>query len=371
MPKVAQKRSAQTQLSDFDKLVLGELKKSVVNAPSNPNGGTSLPKRQKNAANRKGKSGTQYMAVFDREDAESNDQLEDWEDETNDATDSPEDFVNDDEDGDGDDGWEDSRGDEVYDPLSDDDDLDEGDLESLDLPEDTEEYVKVKGHKRRKVKKSNVADDDEGEEDDFPDMSDDDDLDEGGDEEEDEKPRKSAKKDDEKKNVRRKQVRKALGADAMKFVDGNEFVKSLTEAIFDMRDDFIAEVRSLRSENRELKKSLSGLKTLVQTENRQLTKSLVTAQMQIAGYQPQEEVAPQQRGQAQPIRKGYGASPVTSQRPVERNFDLAKSLDALDEAFRTGVEGIRSLDATILENDKVPDNLSPAAQRYLQKANLL
>jgi len=359
---------ATATLSDFDRIVQAQIKKSVVTAPSDPNGGAKLPKRQKDAPSRKRAGKTDYMAVFDRESGQSDDQLDDWMEDTNATTQSPEHFVNDDDDTSedpDDEDFEDNRGANVYDPLGDDDDLDEEDLESLELPEDDDEYVAVRGHKRRKVKKSNApARGDMDEE--FSDLSnDDDDLDEDEDEDDeegDERHRKSSKAD-EKTETRRRKVRKALGADAMKYVDGNEFIKSLTDAVFDMKDDFVAEVRALRLENRQLKK-------MIKNENRQMAKSLVAAQAQFTGF-GQMESAAAPRGQAQPIRKGYGMPVSTSQRAVQQEFNLAKALDVVEDAFQKGLEGISMRDLTILENDRDWTNTSNAAQELLHKEKLI
>lgn len=236
MPK---SKSTRTALSDFDKLVQEQLKKSVVVAPSDPDGGAKLPKRQEDAAKRKGRDGTQYMAVFDREAEKSNEQLDEWLRDTQETTESPEPFVEDAREDDApedpdDEQWEDNRGNDVYDPYGDDDELDDDDLESLELPDDEDEYVYVRAHKRRKLKKSNEAARGDMDEEFIELSDDDDDLGEGDDDEEyedegDERPSKREKT--EKAMRRRKEMRKALGTDAMKYVDGSPLVKALTDAI--------------------------------------------------------------------------------------------------------------------------------------------
>lgn len=349
-------------LSDFDKIVAAQVQKSVVVAPSDPNGGTKLPVRQSDKAKQKGKGKTQYMAVFDREAGESDDQLDDWMDDTNGATQSPDHFVNEDDDepeDPDDEEWEDARGSEVYDPYGDDDEMDDNELEALDLPDDDEEneYVKVRGHKRRKVRKANVADDDE---EDFADLSDDDDDDDehGDDDDNDDDEKKDKAEKDDK---RRRKVRKALGVDAMKYVDGNPLVKALTDAVFDMTEGLQGEIRSMRLENKKLH---ARMNKMVQRENRQMAKALVTSQAQFAGYPP-EEVAPAQVGR--PVRKAYGMPVATTQRPVQQDFNLAKALDVVEKGFTDGAEGIRSNDVTILELDGRPEQLSRAAQELLRK----
>ncbi len=389
---MTQSRQARAnELSDFDRLVKNTVAKSVVVAPKDPNGGAKLPVRQSNAAKRKGKGKEQYMAIFDREAQESNDQLEDWEDRTNDTTDSPDKFVNDDDDApeDYDDQqWEDNRrsdddGDGVYDPFSDDDEMGEDGVESLELPDDDEEYVTVKRHKRRKngVRKSNAAARGDMDED-FADLTnDDDDLDEGdGDEDEDdERPkRKSGKKeeDGERDKSRRKEVRKALGADAMKYVDGNPLIKALTDAVWDLKDQSSSEIRALALDVRKLRQENAALRTLVQKENRQMVKSLMNGQMQIAGYEPADQAqAPQQRA-GQPVRKGYGVPVATTQRPVPQEFDLAKAFEVLEAEYQKpgndGGDPQIMNDITILDNNRVAGvpYLSNAGKEVLHKAGL-
>ncbi len=388
---MTQSRQARAnELSDFDRLVNSQVNKSVVVAPKDPNGGAKLPVRQSNAAKRKGKGKEQYMAVFDREAQESNDQLEDWEDRTNDTTDSPDKFVNDDDDApeDYDDQqWEDNRrsdddGDGVYDPFSDDDEMGEDGVESLELPDDDEEYVTVKRHKRRKngVRKSNAAARGDMDED-FADLTnDDDDLDEGDEDEDDERPKRKASKkeeDGEREKSRRKEVRKALGADAMRYVDGNPLIKALTDAVWDLKDQSSSEIRALALDVHKLHQENAALRALVQKENRQMVKSLVSGQMQIAGYEPVEQAqAPQQRA-GQPMRKGYGAPIATSQRPRETEFDLAKAFDVLEAEYQKpgndGGDPQIMNDITILDNNRaagVP-YLSNAGKEVLHKAGLI
>lgn len=384
---MTQRAKPRQELSEFDQLVrsrINRVAKSVVTSPSDPNGGAKLPKRQKDAPERKAKGKTQYMAVFDREAQQSDDQLEDWEDDTNNTTESPERFVNDDDDApeDYDDqDWEDNRrsdddGDGVYDPYGDDDEMDDASIEALDLPDDDdkEQYIKVRGHKRRKIAKSAKGDMDE----EFEELSDDDDdLDEGDDDDDDEdkpksKPKRRTKEEDEKmeKSQRRRQtVRKALGSDAMRIVDGNEFIKSLTDAVFDLAEDQRMEVRTARSEIRRLQKQVAALGKMVQAENREMTKSLINGQLQLAGFGQDVQAA---TPVGQPMRKGYGAPIATSQRALPNEFDLAKAMDVLDEAFIAGADNIQK-DITILENDGVRSVhlLSSDAQQVLRKNKLL
>ncbi len=404
-------KKMQKTLSEFDKIVQAaqrEVQKSLVVSPSDPNGGAKLPRRQSGAATRKIKGKEQYAAIFDRDAQHSDDQLEDWETATQATTQSPSDFVNDEDDAPEDydsQQWEDNRradesGNGVYDPYGDDDDLDEDDLDSLDLPDDDEEYVTVKRHKRRKMRKS--VDDDHDE--DYPDLSDDDDdLDEDDDDSDEDddklKKRKKVKKsirksrkldddepedddaddeeddvedeeeaeydepgDDEKSVRRRRKMKKALGVDAMALVDGNKFVKSLTEAIFDMQDQHLAELRVLQREVQKLRKQ-------VHHENRQMAKSLATGMAQAALPMDSGMVVPTLRN-AQPLRKGYGLPVQTAQRGVQ-GFDVERALDTLEDALQKGLEGVSTRDITILENDRVPDALSPTAQNILRKARVL
>lgn len=372
MPK---SKSTRTALSDFDKLVQEQLKKSVVVAPSDPDGGAKLPKRQEDAAKRKGRDGTQYMAVFDREAEKSNEQLDEWLRDTQETTESPEPFVEDAREDDApedpdDEQWEDNRGNDVYDPYGDDDELDDDDLESLELPDDEDEYVYVRAHKRRKLKKSNEAARGDMDEEFIELSDDDDDLGEGDDDEEyedegDERPSKREKT--EKAMRRRKEMRKALGADAMKYVDGSPLVKALTDAIWELKDSLTSEIRALHLENRRLRK-------MIQRENRQMAKSLVNAQLQIAGYTPVATEQPQAPARmSQPIRKGYGMPVSTSQRAVPQQFDLTKAFDVLEEAYVNGENPELLKAITMLENDGINalPYLGTDAQEVLRKAKLL
>lgn len=390
-------RKATNPTAELDELVRTLVQKSVVTAPSDPNGGAKLPKRQEGAAKRKGKGKEQYMAVFDREAQDSDDQLDDWLDATQETTQSPDEFVEDARKDDApedydDQDWEDNRG-EVYDPLGDDDELDAADIESLDLPEDNDEYIKVRGHKRRKkVRKSHAAARGDMDED-FADLSDDDDLDEEDDDDEDERPKRKVKKsvrsreqddeedereqddlddeeEDEKAARRRKQVRKSLGVDAMKYVDGSPVIKALTDAVFDINDKLIMEVRALRMENRKLTRKMAGL---VRQQNRALAKSLTQGQLMIAGYEVPSESAPAR--QSAPLRKGYGqpiqtSQPASAMQPIT---DLTKAFDALEDAYASGDEPDLLKAITMLENDGVGavPMLPKAAHEVLRKAGLL
>ncbi len=362
----------------FDSIVRDAVRKSVVTAPSDPNGGAKLPQRQEGAPRRKGRGKTQYMAIFDRDAQHSDDQLEDWEENTNDTTDSPDKFVNDDDDTaeDPDDEDEDSRGNDVYDPYSDDDEDD-------DPGEDT---VPVRAHRRKKVRKSAVARDHEGGYEGLSD-DDDDDLDEDGDEEEDDEDgeegahgrragRETNDEDAEEEGARRsrrkgvaraqagqveksrrKAVRKSMGADYADAYDGVPVLKSLTDHVDDNHDDLTALVRQLRSEQRRVYKAL---RAEIRANAEAMAKSLAGAIAQ---------GAPVPVLQGDPVRKGVVASgeqPATTRKtftPGDK-FNLAKSLDILDTAFQEGKIELR--DTTILENDKHPMNLSPRAQEILR-----
>jgi len=82
-------------MDEVDRIVQTAIRKSVVTAPSDPNGGAKLPERQAGQPGRKRRDKENYMAIFDREAQESDDQLDEWEEDTNDTTDSPDRFVND------------------------------------------------------------------------------------------------------------------------------------------------------------------------------------------------------------------------------------------------------------------------------------
>lgn len=345
--------------SIFDDIVSQQLRKSVVVAPSDPTGGAKLPRKQEDKAKAKGKQGDQYEAVFDRKAKESNGQLDEWMEETNEATESDEDFVNKDDD----ETWSgdpDNEGSDTHAPLSD----EEGEDENV---------INVRGHKRRRVAKSNKAeaDDRDGEDINLSD-EDDDDLDEGGGVHQhkggktaEEKGEYETSKEEEEKK-RRKEVKKALGIDNVKLMDHSPLVKALVDAVFDMRDESIAEVRALRSELRGMKKSL-------QVENREMVKSLTAGMVQLTA-EPIISVSEgvsygeSDQHQSQPIRKSFGLPASTTQK-FAAEFNLAKSLDVLDEAFQKGEIEMR--DCTILENDRSPQNLSRKAIEALQKAKCL
>ncbi len=355
MPQTSRKpaRAGGSREDVFDSIVRDAVAKSAVVAPSDPNGGAKLPQRQEGAPGRKGRGKTQYMAIFDRDAQHSDDQLDDWEKDTNDTTDSPEKFVNDSDDTaeDPDDEAEDSRGDEVYDPYSDDDEDD-------DPGEDT---VPVRAHRRkRRMAKSAVAHDHEGGYEGLSD-DDDDDLDEDDeDADEDDEPKGKPKGNATAEKSRRKDVRKALGADYVEAYDGVPVLKSLTDRVEDNRDEMVAEVRQLRS---ELKRVYKALRAEVRANAEAMAKSLAAAYAQSAG------VAPSPQGD--PMRKGVVASgePASTTRktfaPGDK-FNLAKSLDVLDGAFQRGEIELR--DTTTLENDKHPMNLSRRAQEVLRAA---
>lgn len=320
------------KFNDFDQIVNNTLSKSVVVAPSDPNGGAKLPERQENKAKNKEKEG-QYKAVFDREYKESNDQLDDWMKDTNALTGSSEKFVNDEDDYTwADDPDKDSRGTETYDALS--DDNPEGDV---------------------KMRKSHEAEEEKDE------------IEE--DEKDEKRDKEEMKKDKEdKEKERKKEVRKALGKDASDFVDASPLVKSLIDAIMDWRDQVTTETRALHSRINHLEKAL-------RSENRQMTKSLAVGMSQLSVPQaPVEQFTDYQQSShqqpMQPMRKGYGVAPATTQK-FERGFDLAKSLDVLDQAFQDPATGVTLRDVTILENDKSPQYLSNAAISVLKKNGCL
>ncbi len=393
------------------------MQKAVVVAPKDPNGGAKLPRRQEGASNLKVDGKVQYPAVFDRNASDSNRQMDDWLDATQEEIQSPDDFVADAREDDAPEDydtqqWEDNRRedpDAVYDPLTDDDDLDEDDLESLELPEDDEEYVTVKRHKRRKVSKSTAAARGDMDED-FADLSDDDDLDEGGEGEEDEndggdkkrKPKKGERRrvrksrrddpeeededeqdelDDDERDIkdarRRKEVRKALGADAMDLYNGNQFAKSLVDAVLDIQESLTSEIRALRMENRKLTRQMAGL---VKQQNRALAKSLTEGQMVIAGFGSEEASAqaPQRQALRKSVTTPYGAAVRTTQRVTEPVTDLTKAFDALEDAYTnpqsSDVRNPALMNAmTMLENDGVAavEFLPKSAKDVLRKAKLL
>lgn len=398
----------------YDAIVADALQKSVVTAPSDPNGGARLPERQSRQPRNKARDGEDYMAIFDREAQESDDQLDDWMRYTQAVTDSPEDFVNDDDDtpADPDEADEDSRGNTEYDPYPDDDDEDAAE----DLTD--EEYTRVKAHKRRRVRKSQgdhdaefdaLSDDDEDEDDPENDLEeddaaerrarqvakatktrksvkksradDDDDLDEDDDADhntadEDEDDTHDAENKAERKQLaksRRRSMKKALGRDALGIVDGNAFAKALADAVWDLRDDLVGEVRTtnltLRKENRALAKRVAALEgrlhKALQGELQQVTKSLVggLATLQAPVAAPDDA--------AQPMRKGYGA-PVATRPKYGAEFNWERALDAMEKSWREDPDsGIKDTDLTLLEGNKSPDGLSAGAIRFLRTQRLL
>ena len=364
--------------SDFDEIVKEELRKSVVVAPSDPNGGAKLPLRQKNKAKEKGRGKEQYMAIFDREAQESNEQLDEWMEHTNKVTGSPEKFVNDDDDKewseDPDNDVEDSRGAKVYDPYSDDDE-----------DEEDEDVINVKAHTRRKKKVSKAFDggedaeaDDHTEE--FAALSDedDDDLDEGygvhqhhgrdhihhknGDHEHHDKKHfhvdedgkiERMKKEGREEKHSKKDVRKAFGADVAAFADASPLAKALIDYTMDLAD----EVRELRAE-------IAKAFRLVRSENRQMTKSLASGMAQLRSMEVYQEAPQPVQYQDQPIRKGYGL-PVQTTQKFQRGFDLAKAMDVLDKGLREGEVPLE--DTTNFETNMSPHLLSRAGQEYLRR----
>lgn len=396
----------------YDAIVAEALQKSVVTAPSDPNGGARLPDRQSRQPRKKDRDGENYMAIFDREAQESDDQLDDWMRYTQAVTDSPEDFVNDDDDtpADPDDADEDSRGNTEYDPYSDDDDDDAVE----DLTDG--EYTRVRAHKRR-VRKSQgdheaefdaLSDDDEDaddpednlEEDDAAErrarkvakatqarksvkksrVDDDDDLDEDDDdadhntEDEDEDDTHDAENKAERQRLaksRRRSMKKALGRDALGIVDGNAFAKALADAVWDLRDDLVGEVRTtnltLRKQNRALAQRVAALEgrlhKALQGELQQVTKSLVTGLATVQTAVPDDAT--------QPLRKGYGA-PVATRPKYAPDFNWERALDALEKAWREDPEsGVKDTDLTLMEGNKSPDGLSAGAIRFLRANRLL
>lgn len=379
----------------YDAIVQEALQKSVVTAPSDPNGGEKLPFRQRRQPEFKDKDGTNYMAIFDREAQESDDQLDDWMRYTNAVTESPEQFVNDDDDtpADPDEADEDSRGNPEYDPYSDDDQDDA----VIDLTDG--EYTKVRAHKR-KIRKSRgdhdatyaaLSDDDEDEDD--PDDTleaddenadreaerkaqrvaraardttkkglrksrpdDDDDLDEDDDDpvhnmadEDEDHTHLAANRAElarlEKGRQRRRSMKKALGRDALDIVDGNAFAKALADAVWDLRDDLLGEMRTqyltVHKENRALRRRLSqveaNLAKALRGELTQVTKSLATGMTQWApptvppGFDPQE-----------PMRKGYGA-PVATRPKYAPGFQWERALDVLEKAYQSNDDRVKDI----------------------------
>lgn len=319
--------------NDFDQIVTGEFKKSVVVAPSDPNGGGKLPDRQENKEKGKKKEG-QHEAIFDRKYKESNNQLDDWMKDTNETTGSPEKFVNEDDDetwAEDPDNEEDGRGADYYDALSDD---------------EPKESVKVR--------KSNKTEEEEEEKEE---------VEEEKEEKKEHKPEKADKA--EKEKDRKKEVRKSMGADAANFVDASPFAKALVDAIMDWREDVVTETRALNTRINQLEKAL-------RSENRQMTKSLASGMAQLkppAGTIDPEALVHLQAFQQPngiPVRKSYGMDTITTQK-FQEPWDFAKALDVLDNAIEKGIPGILSTDVINLEISHSPQNLSPAAKRYLLK----
>ena len=416
---MAKAKSAASAANVYDAIVADALQKSAVTAPGDPTGGEKLPFRQRRQPTNKDRDGENYMAIFDREAQESDDQLDDWMRYTNAVTGSPEAFVNDDDDApaDPDETDEDSRGNPEYDPYSDDDQDDA----VIDLTDG--EYTKVRAHKRR-VRKSQgdhnaefdaLSDDDE---DDDPDdlleedgdaeadrkakavakaakrstkkslkksrPDDDDDLDEDDDdpahntEDEDEDDTHTGANAAERKRLakgRRGSMKKALGRDALDIVDGNAFAKALADAVWDLREDVVAEVRTARladrAENRALGQRIvqleQHLQKSLQGELQQVTKSLASGLAAGPSLRP----APDALADATPLRKGYGA-PLANQPKYAPDFDWERALDCLEKAWRDGTdERVKDTDLTILEGNHAPDGLSAGSIAVLRSARLL
>ena len=391
------------------------VRKSVIVPPSDPNGGAKLPLRQRKQPTNKDRDGEDYMAIFDREAQESDDQLDDWMKYTQAVTGSPEDFVNDNDDApaDPDQEDEDSRGAPEYDPYSDDDQDDA----AAELT--AGEYTHVRAHKRRTVRKAQgdhdaefdaLSDDDEDTEDpednleeDDEDAStrrakkvaqatkkgvkksranDDDDLDEDDEdpdhnsEDEDEDDTHSAVNRAERRKLekgRKRSMKKALGRDALDIVDGNAFAKALADAIWDFRDDVVAEVRTtnltLRKENQALAKRLAAvegrLHKALQGELQQVTKSLVSG---MATLTPPSALLDDAE---QPMRKGYGA-PLATRPKYAAGWNWERALDALEKSWREDPETpVKETDLTLLDGNHAPEGLSSGAVRLLHAQHLL
>ncbi len=371
------KAPVKAPVNEFDGIVNDVLRKSAVTAPSDPNGGAKLPLRQKTQPGRKKKDKTNYMAIFDREAQHSDDQLDDWERATNDLTESPDKFVNDDDDTpeDPDEADEDARGNEEYEVL-DDDDPEEGE----DDADEDEDLVRVKAHNRRRTVKKSVrgdhADENETLSDDDDDLDEEEEEDDGedGDSGPEEPVRPSKKRESERKaekaERRRREVKKALGKDASDMVDASPLVKALVDAVYDLRDDTLSELRqhvsTLRRQNKALAGRIAALEGNVRGDMRSMTKSLTAgvAQM-IAPATPDD-------GSRDPVRKGYGAPVATKPRfPGGQGFNWSRGADILEKALQDGREGVRNTDITLIETDKSPQYLSPAAQQVLREANLI
>ena len=426
MPK-SKTATAPATGSIYDQIVADAVAKSIIVPPSDPNGGARLPRRQRGQPGRKKADGEDYMAIFDREAQESDDQLDDWMRYTQAVIDSPDDFVNDDDDTpeDPDEQDEDSRDAPAYDPYTDDD----GHNAVEDLTEG-EAYASttVRGHKRRKPLRksagdhtaefdalSNDHDDDDDDDDDEGDEDtraaakkaaavkkaaklkkaaaiakaqqpdDDDDLDEDDDDPED-SDSEARNTDDEDEDTthgrrnaaerakldksRRGRVRKALGRDAFEIVEGNDFAKALTDAVYDLRDDLLGAVvasnRVLRRENRVLATRVSQMekafRTVLQGELGAVTKSLASVVVPAAPAAP--------LGYDAPVRKGYGA-PVATQTRFPAAFDADRALDAIEKALEGGTDGVTPVDLTLLEGNRTPDGLSAGAVTVLRRERLL
>lgn len=411
MPKTKKAAPA----SVYDAIVADALRKSVVTAPANPNGGERLPLRQRNQPRNKDRDGENYMAIFDREAQESDDQLDDWMKYTQAVTDSPEDFVNDDDDipADPDEADEDARGNAEYDPYSDDDQDDA----VIDLTDG--EYTTVRKHKRR-IRKSRgdhdaefdaLSDDDEDEDDPEDDLEedraadrqakkvakaarestkkalrksrpdDDDDLDEDDDnadhnmEDEDEDDTHEAANKAERKRLaksRRRSMKKALGRDALDIVDGNAFAKALADAVWDLRDDVVAEVRTtnlaLRKQNRALAHRVAQLEgrlhKALQGELQQVTKSLATVMVPPGDAETDIDLH-------QALRKGYGA-PVQTRPKYAPQFNADRAMDVLEKSWREDPESpVKDTDLTLMDGNRSPEGLSAGAIKVLRDHRLL
>ncbi len=419
MPNTQKKKPARRSVYDaiVAEALQDTLQKSRVTAPGDPTGGQKMPFRQDRQPRNKEKDGTNYMAIFDREAQESDDQLDDWMKYTNAVTGSPEDFVNDDDDApaDPDEADEDSRGNPEYNPYSDDDQDDA----VIDLTDG--EYTKVRAHKRR-LRKSRgdhdaeydaLSDDDEDAEDPEDDLeedgddaatqqakkvkqaarqstkkgikksqpNDDDDLDEDDDdpdhntEDEDEDTTHTAANKAERERLakgRQRSMKKALGRDALELVDGNVFAKALADAVWDLRDDLVAEVRTTnlawRKQNRALAQRVGQLEDKIhkalQGELQQVTKSLAGALAVRPANDPTLDLT-------EPVRKGYGA-PVQTRKKYGTGFNADRALDLMEKSWRGDPETpIKDTDLTLMDGNRSPEGLSPGAVQFLAQNGLL
>lgn len=403
--------------SVYDAIVADALAKSVVTAPANPNGGERLPLRQRTQPRNKDRDGENYMAIFDREAQESDDQLDDWMRYTNLVTESPEAFVNDDDDvpADPDEADEDSRGNPEYDPYSD-DDQDDGVIDLTDG-----EYTHVRAHKRRLRKAQGdhdaefdaLSDDDAGEED--PEdlleddaeadrharrvarearaavrksrrADDDDDLDEDDDDADDDDPAHNTTDQDEDtthraantaerrrlEKGRSRRMRKALGHDAFDLVEGNAFAKALADAVWDLRDDLLAEIRTARLADRRESQALAQRVARVETRlHKALRGELHAMTKSLAGALATEVPASPGEDPQQPIRKGYGA-PVATRAKYGTPFDADRALDLLEKSWREDPgSSVKDTDLTLLEGNRSPQGLSAGAIQLLRRERLL